>query len=129
MRRSTVLLLFTGLVVGLLIPTASSARTLTVHPGNSIQAAVNKAHPGDRIYIFPALYRDHGRPCATESGDCGVVIRKDDISLIGRPKKNRPVVVEARGDQHQGIAVALTGDPSCLTDPSGRIDGSLISGI
>ena len=129
MRRSTWLLLFTGLMVMLLMPAASSARTLTVHAGKSIQSAVNRAHPGDRIFIMPGVYREHGTPCPTESGDCGVVIKKDDISLIGRPKKNRPVVLEARGDQHQGIAVGLTGNPSCLSDQSERIDGSLIQNV
>jgi parallel beta-helix repeat protein len=129
MRRSTSLLLFTGLVVGLLVPTASSARTLTVHAGQSIQRAVDRALPGDRIFILPGVYREPGRPCPTESGRCGVVIRKDDISLIGRPKRNRPVVLEARGDQHQGISVGLRGNPSCLSNQNQRIDGSLISNI
>jgi parallel beta-helix repeat protein len=129
MRRSISLLLFTGLAIGLLIPAASSAGTLTVHGGQSIQRAVNQAHPGDRILVFPGVYRERGRACRTESGDCGLVITKDDISLIGRPQKNRPVVLQPRGDQHQGIAVGLTGDPSCLTDQSKRIDGSLIANI
>jgi parallel beta-helix repeat protein len=129
MRRSISLLLFTGLAIGLLIPAASSARTLTVHAGKSIQQAVDRAHPGDRIFVFPGVYREHGQACPAESGDCGLVITKDDISLIGRPKTNRPVVLEPRGDQHQGIAVGLTGDPSCLTDQSKRIDGSLIANI
>ena len=128
MRRSTALLLFTGLV-GLLVPAVSSARTLTVHPGRSIQQAIDRAHPGDRIFVFPGVYRERGQACPTEPGDCGVVIRKDEISLVGRPQRDRPVILEASGDQHQGIAVGLTGDPSCLTDQSQRIDGSLISNI
>jgi parallel beta-helix repeat protein len=118
-----------GLIVLLLLPAASSARTLTVHPGKSIQAAVNRAHPGDRIFIMPGTYREHGTHCPTESGDCAVVVKQDDISLIGRPKRNRPVVIQARGDQHQGIAVGLTGDPSCLGDQSERIQGSLIENV
>ncbi len=129
MRRSTLLLLFSGLLVGLFLPAASSARTLNVHRGQSIQQAVDRAHEGDRIFIHPGIYRETGRPCPTESGDCAVVIQKDNISLIGRPNKNRPVVLEHSGDQHQGIAVGLTGDASCLTDESQRVHGSLISRI
>lgn len=129
MRRSIFPLLLSGLVIGLLLPAASSARTSTVHPGQSIQSAVDRAHPGDRIFIMPGVYRERGRACPTEAGTCGVVIKKDDISLIGRPTKKRPVVLQAQGDQHQGIAVGLTGDASCLTDQSERIAGSLIANV
>ena len=130
MRRSILLLLSSGLVVGLLLPTASNARTINVHRGQSIQKAVDKAHDGDRIFIHPGTYQERGTPCPTNQGnDCAVVIKKDDIELIGRPQRNRPVVLEGRGDQQQGIAVARTGDPSCLSDASSRIDQSLISNI
>jgi parallel beta-helix repeat protein len=129
MRRSTLLLLFSGLFVGLLLPAASNARTINVHRGQSIQKAVSRAHGGDRIFVHPGVYRERGTPCPTESGDCAVAIKKDDIELIGRPKKNQPVVLQASGDQHQGIAVGRSGDPSCLTDASQRIDQSLISNI
>jgi parallel beta-helix repeat protein len=39
------------------------------------------------------------------------------------------VILQSSGSQDQGIAVAKTGDPGCLTTPNGRIDGSLISGF
>ena len=37
MRRNTLLLLLAGLVCGLLLPASSSARTINVHAGQSIQ--------------------------------------------------------------------------------------------
>jgi parallel beta-helix repeat protein len=130
MRRNVLLLLFGGLVVGLLLPATSSARTINVHAGQSIQRAIDRAHPGDRIYVRPGVYREHGRPCPSEPGnECAVAITKDDISLIGRPRKNAPVVIQNAGGQHQGVAVGRTGDPSCLTDASQRVDGSLLSNI
>ena len=128
MRRSTLLLLFAGVAVGLMVPAASNARTFTVHNGQSIQRAVDRAHEGDRIYINPGVYHERGKPCPTEpSKECAVVIKKDDISLIGRPKKHKSVVIENAGGQQQGVAVARTGDPNCLTDASQRIDQSLIA--
>jgi parallel beta-helix repeat protein len=130
MRRSTLLLLFSGLIVGLLLPAVASGRTFTVHQGQSIQRAVSRAHSGDRIFILPGVYHERGTRCPTEpSQQCAVVVRKDDISLIGRAKKNRPVVIEKARDQYQGVAVARTGDANCLANPSQRIDGSLITNI
>jgi parallel beta-helix repeat protein len=128
--RRIFLLLLSALAVGLLLPAASSAKTLNVHAGQSIQRAVNQAHPGDRIFIGPGVYHERGRPCPSEPGhECAVAVKKDDISLIGRPKNNAPVVIENRGGQDEGIAVGRTGDPSCLTDESSRVDGSLISDL
>jgi parallel beta-helix repeat protein len=129
MRRSFLLLLC-ALTVGLVLPGITSARTINVHVGQSIQAAVNHAHPGDRIFIGPGVYRERSRPCPTEPGHtCAVSVRKDDISLIGRPKNNEPVVIQNRGGQDIGLSVGVTGDPSCLTDESARVQGSLISDV
>jgi parallel beta-helix repeat protein len=123
-------LLISGLAIGLMLPAASNARTINVHRGQSIQSAVDRAHEGDRIFIHPGTYREPGRPCISEAGDCAVNVTTDDISLIGRPQKNLPVILQARGDQHQGIAVTRSDLPAtCLTDQSERVDGSLIANI
>ena len=130
MRRSVVLLLLSGLALCLVIPASAGARTFNVHAGQSIQRAVDRSHPGDTIFVRPGTYREHGVRCPTEpSVQCAVAITKDGISLIGRPRKNHPVVIENAGGQDQGVSVGLTGDPSCLTDQTERVDGSLISGI
>jgi parallel beta-helix repeat protein len=126
--RRIFLLLLSALTVGVLLPAVSSARTLNVHVGQSIQRAVDRAHPGDRIFIGPGVYHEQGRSCPSRPGhECAVGIEDDSISLIGRPHDNVPVVIENSGGQDEGIAVGRTGDPSCLTDESSRIDGSLIS--
>jgi parallel beta-helix repeat protein len=119
-----------GLVAGLLLPALSSARNLNVHAGQSIQRAVDRAHPGDRIYIRPGVYHEQGSPCPAEPGhECAVVVEEDEISLIGRPRRDAPVVIENAGDQDEGIAVGRTSDPSCLSDESARVQGSLITNV
>src|SRR6266536_477530 len=50
---------------------ASASTTIVVGPGQSIQAAVNMANPGDTILIKPGVYHE------------SVQIRKDGITLRG----------------------------------------------
>lgn len=57
--RDAVRLVVRGLLValvGVLTPCLSSARVIRVPPGRSIQAAVNKARPGDRILLSAGVY-------------------------------------------------------------------------
>jgi parallel beta-helix repeat protein len=130
MRRFALLLLLSGLVLGLALPAGAAARNFNVHAGQSIQRAVDRAHEGDRIFVRPGVYHEHGVACPAEAGKtCAVAITEDDVSLIGRPRKNAPVVIENAGDQDQGVSVARTGDPSCLSDSSQRVAGSLIKDI
>jgi parallel beta-helix repeat protein len=129
MRRSTLLVLSLGMLA-LVLPAASSARTINVHPGQSIQRAVDRAHDGDRIFINPGVYRERGRPCPNRpSRICAVAITKDDISLIGKGNKRKKVVIQDRGGQARGIDVGKTSDASCLTDPEQRVHGSYISNV
>jgi parallel beta-helix repeat protein len=130
MRRFTLLSLLAGLCLGALLPATAGARTFNVHQGQSIQRAVDRANPGDRIYVRPGTYHERGVRCPSEpQNTCAVAIQDDSISLIGRPKKNRPVIVENAGDQAQGVAVGRSDDPSCLEDADQRVDGSLIQNI
>lgn len=72
----------------------------TVHPGQSIQAAVNAAPANATIYVEPGVYHESpARPSA-------VVISKDGIQLIARSAPGQPVVLENAGGQMNGIVVA-----------------------
>jgi nitrous oxidase accessory protein NosD len=67
---------FVGSLAGLaLVATASPASAhdseLVVGPGESIQAAVDRAHSGDTIVVRPGTYRQN------------VVVAKDGIKLVG----------------------------------------------
>ena len=120
--------LVTALVVAALAPPASAA-TLVVAPGGSIQTAVDKAHAGDTIKVLSGTYVEKGRPCPTApSKTCAVHISKG-IRLRGLSKPGHPVVLEAKGDAHQGIEAARKGGTKCLKDPDLKIRKLQITGF
>jgi parallel beta-helix repeat protein len=128
MPRMTALLLVPVLVLAFALP--ADAKTIHVRKGQSIQAAVDRAKPGDRILIAPGTYRENGGPCpAVSAQTCAVAIDKNDIKLIGVPRKGRPVVLRAKQGQDAGIEVGKPREGDCLGDASKRIHGSLIRGI
>jgi hypothetical protein len=52
-------MLVAGLVAGMLgAAPAAQAATIDVHPGQSIQAAINHAKPGDTIVVHPGVYHE-----------------------------------------------------------------------
>lgn len=71
-----------AMVAGLLavgVPAnAREHRTIWVHHGQSIQKAVNRAHPGDRIIVLDGVYHQ------------SVLIRKNNLTLIGRHAVIKP---------------------------------------
>jgi hypothetical protein len=74
MRKLIVAACAAGLGIALSAGTAASAQeseTIVVHPGQSIQAAVDRADPGDTVLIRPGVYHQ------------SVQIRKDGITLRG----------------------------------------------
>jgi parallel beta-helix repeat protein len=109
-----------------------SAATIQVHPGESIQSAVDRADPGDTIAVLPGTYRESGRRCPTDSNHlCGVVVTKDDLRLLGLASPGHPVVLENAGGQDQGISIAKPGATgrACLNDRRQRIHGATVEGF
>jgi len=94
-------------------PRHHARRTLVVRPGQSIQAAIECARPGARIFILPGTYRETTDPTN------GLRITRSGVRLIGLGSEQRPVVLENAGNQRNGI-VAVPGDRpdrmSCHTD-------------
>lgn len=68
--------------------------TFTVSPGQSIQAAVDRAAPGDRIQLMPGVYHE------------SVTIDFDDIELVGVIENGRRAVLDGRNEMNDAILVS-----------------------
>ena len=74
--------------------------TVRVHPGNSIQAAIDAAPPNTTIMVEPGVYHESpGEPSA-------VVVTKNGLRLIGLSTPDAPVVLENAGEQRNGLWVS-----------------------
>jgi parallel beta-helix repeat protein len=106
-----------GLAVVCIPATAGAAKTV-LYPGDSIQAAVDIAAPGDQIIVMPGEY------FGPVGADEAVRIKKDGISLIGKPDGDDKVILRPNpdGSNEDGILVEPDGG-----DPI--IQGSHIQGI
>lgn len=87
---------------------AGSSSTVTVHSGESIQAAVGRAPANATIVVEPGLYHE------SPTGPTAVIISKDGMHLIGQPTAGHPVVLENAGGQQNGIVVA-PGDSTIIS--------------
>jgi len=118
------------LVLGLAVvsaPTAATAKSFTVKPGESIQAAVDKASPGDTIKVMPGDYTETN---GTETKEGLVAIRiTKSLKLLAKSKLPgvKVRILPSPGQKH-GILVepANEGDP----DISGfTIQGFTVEGF
>ena len=132
MRSRTMLASCVMAVALFLLPAAASAKVIKVKPGQSIQAAVDRANSGDTVQIDPGTYTSSSTECPPRpSRACAVSVTKDGVSIVGKKGGHGDgVVLEAEPGQNEGIAVGReVSGADCLEDPSLRVHGSLIKGI
>ena len=116
------------LALALVVPLSAVAAVRRVGPGDSIQAAVDAASPGDTIVIAPGTYHEPGRPCPTDATHtCAVVVGTDDLTIIGQG----PAVLENAGGQDQGLVFAREGadGATCFGDEAQRLQGATVRGL
>ena len=109
--------------------TTAQARVHRVFPGESIQAAIDVAEPGDSVVVEPGTYQEDG------TGLYGLHITTDNLRLVGKVKpgedgeEDQKVRILHNGAQETGVYAAPPGcgyrDSAC----DGELDGFYIRGF
>ncbi|KPC81081.1 MULTISPECIES: right-handed parallel beta-helix repeat-containing protein [Streptomyces] len=90
------------------VPSAASGhRDLVVHPGESIQRAVDAARPGDTVVVLPGTYRE------------SVLITKPGLTLRGTGERTVITPAAAKGARAAN-ACATGGNGLCVIGTKGR---------
>jgi len=106
----------------------AAAAHLVVHPGQSIQAAVDRARPGDTVTVHPGTYTEAGRSCPHDASEvCAVSVTTDRISLVA-PKG---ATLQSAAGQNDGIAFSpRSPKPAiCVSTASERLHGATVRGF
>jgi parallel beta-helix repeat protein len=121
LRSSIVITMALALVAALDLmgAPAALAATVNVGPGQSIQAAINAASPGDTIVVAPGTYREN------------IEINKNNITLQGTPGGTVLAPPGAAKVTHNACFVSATNfDGICLAQVSGvTVSGFTVRGF
>jgi hypothetical protein len=109
--------------LALSVPASSAAAVIHVDPGESIQAAIDKAKPGTTIKLGEGIYKD------------SVNISKNDIEIVGEGRSKTKIEVPAAGDLPAGTGCTDDGggttvvngicvSPEFPSDPKARCENS-----
>ncbi|MFD5192763.1 nitrous oxide reductase family maturation protein NosD [Streptomyces sp. NPDC058357] len=102
--------------LGMSIPSASATSAHVVHPGQSIQRAVDAARPGDTVVVLPGTYRE------------SVLVTTPGLTLRG--SGSRTVVQPAEPGARVTDACAKAGNGICVLGRAGHtVDGVRIESL
>ncbi|MFK7898271.1 MAG: right-handed parallel beta-helix repeat-containing protein [Myxococcota bacterium] len=120
-------LLAIALLLGAMSATLAQAKVGKVFPGESIQAAIDAADPGDTIIVFPGTYQED------PTSGYGLRITKDHIRLIGKriisDGELGKVRLIANGDQETGVYAAPEGCEYRDSECASTLNGFYIRGF
>ena len=126
MSRSVRFALLIAAVVGSTISVAGTAHaraatTFDVFPGDSIQAAINAASPGDKVVVHPGVYHE------------SLLIKKNDIRLWGSGASTKGTVLEppksSKRCMHGGSGICIFGTKAGGPVSGVRVQGFLVQGF
>lgn len=72
-------------------PLVTDPQTITVQPGEKIQAAIDRARPGDTVVIAPGTYNE------------GVVVKRNNITLRGQLDGDTRPILDGQGQIGNGV--------------------------
>ena len=124
-------------LLSLAFVSVAEARIHRVHPGESIQAAIDGASSGDTILVEPGIYRED------PASGYGLRISTDNLRIVGKVKRGKgdagKVRLKHNGDQETGIYAAPAGcefrDSQCDSELKGfylrgfSVEGFPVNGI
>jgi parallel beta-helix repeat protein len=110
--RVCLALLIAGILPAVISPARgdnpSGLAVQIVRPGQSIQAAIDRAAEGGLVFVLPGVYRE------TASTTNGVEISKP-LRLIGLSTPKQRVVITNAGTQRNGVVVVPQDRTACLS--------------
>jgi parallel beta-helix repeat protein len=106
-----VVFLFGGALPGLVAPAVAdpgSRLVQTVSPGESIQAAINRAAEGGWVFVKPGTYQE------TADSTNGLSITRG-VHLVGLSTPKKKVVLKNSGGQRNGIVAVPAAHTDCMS--------------
>ena len=118
---------FATTTASLMLASPAAAAVHRVFPGESIQAAVDAASPGDTILVEPGTYQED------PANEYGLHVTTDNLRVIGKVQGGKGEAGKVRllhnGDQQTGVFAAPPGCGFRDSECDGELQGFYIRGF